>query len=176
MLPALAMRLALPCLLISAQLLGLAGCASVPVPPLLRSVLDTRPAPPGPTSAAGTGAAAGEAPTSPHPPAEQNARPAVLYFGPDMYEVDAQYLPLLRAHAERLQAEPALQLRIDAYTDPHGPVHYNLELARMRAVNVQRRLIEFGAPAQRLQIVAHGPDRRRPQAAQQQRRVELHLR
>lgn len=84
----------------------------------------------------------------------------VIYFGPDRYEVDDAYLPLIQAHAERLLAEPSLQVRIDAFTDPVGPADYNRELARMRAVMVQRQLRAMGVPARQIQIVAHGPGKR----------------
>lgn len=166
----------------SALLLALllAACGTTR-PPLMGRVEDGRAVPivtatPKPvTRGSGRGAVAAPARES----TARSADAAVIYFGPDRYQVDDNYLPLLQTHAERLLADPELQLRIDAYTDDEGPREYNLELARMRGVMVQRQLQALGVPPRQLQVVAHGPGR--PQAgvarnAAEQRRVELHYR
>ncbi|MEW6706040.1 MAG: OmpA family protein [Pseudomonadota bacterium] len=107
--------------------------------------------------------------------------PSVIYFQPDAYEVDESYLPVLEAYAERLLAEPGLQLRIDGHTDDSGPADYNLELARMRAQMVMRELLSMGVPKSQLQVVGHGKGRPKARGASAKaqaanRRVELSYR
>jgi outer membrane protein OmpA-like peptidoglycan-associated protein len=164
----------------------LAACGS-DQPPLMKRVEDDKAPPPQvPIEVAvpkpAKGAEGGPAATAstrglvaPASPVSLAPDTSVIYFGVDRYQVDEAYAPLLKAHAKRLLSDPAQLLRIDAFTDPTGPADYNLELSRMRAQTVLRELRALGVPARQLQVVGHGPERKRGRAGHA-RRVELNYR
>jgi peptidoglycan-associated lipoprotein len=180
-------RLALrvvPTALALLPLLALLAACGPAAPPLMKRVEDDSAPPrvpivvvvPKPTDSA----APAPSPTRglvPPPPASALAPDAsVIYFGRDRYQVEEAYAPLLQAHAKRLLSDPAQTLRIDAFTDDSGPADYNLELSRMRAQTVLRELRALGVPARQMQVVGHGPARKRGSAHANARRVELSYR
>jgi peptidoglycan-associated lipoprotein len=165
-------------LLSAVGIVVLGGCSWLstgPQPPLADHPLTKAPI----VAVVPAGTRADPAPPPPAPLAEGEL-PSVIYFDFDAYTVKDEYRPLLQAHAKRLLADPSLHLRIDAHTDEHGPADYNLELARMRAVSVQKQLLSLGVPATQLQIVGHGRDKaargKASASVASSRRVELSYR
>jgi peptidoglycan-associated lipoprotein len=156
---------------------SLGGCSMLgagPEPPLADRPLTKAPI----VSVSPTGNRA-EPAAPPAAPSAEGELPSVIYFDFDAYTVKDEYRPLLQAHAKRLLADPSLHLRIDAHTDERGPADYNLELARMRAVSVQKQLLSLGVPATQLQIVGHGREkaaRGKAPSVASSRRVELSYR
>ena len=161
---------------------GLAACAgsqrsigqrvAVIAPPadVAAPAASPAPAPPTPApappviAAAPSPSAATSAPPSAPPapePAEAGAEPVpssvdVIYFKSDAYKVEPSYRPMLAAHAKRLKAASGLHLLIQSWADRRGARDYNLALSKKRAETVARALVEEGAPADRLEVVAHG--------------------
>jgi peptidoglycan-associated lipoprotein len=179
---------ALPVALLLSLMLPACGPST---PPLMKRVEDASAPPPrvpivvavprpgGSADAAAPATAPAPARSLPPPAAPPVPDPSVIYFGRDRYQVDEAYAPLLQAHAKRLLADPALMLRIDAFTDESGPSDYNLELSRMRAQMVLRELRALGVPARQMQVVGHGPGRGGKGATRAHasaRRVELSYR
>ena len=162
----------------------LLGACAADKPPLLAKVQRATPTAESPAPAKAPIVSALPMPVPPDPvsaaPADapDPVPPSVLYFDSDVYELKDEYRPVLQAHARRLLRDPALQLRIDAYTVDQGPADYNLELARMRAQSVLKHLVALGVPAARLQVVSHGKGRAAARGATlaSSRRVELSYR
>ena len=55
-----------------------------------------------------------------------------VYFSFDSYEVEAQYMPAVEAHARWLAAHPNVNIIIQGNTDERGGREYNLALGQKR--------------------------------------------
>ncbi|MFL6663626.1 MAG: OmpA family protein [Rhizobacter sp.] len=156
--------------------------APAPAPPVIAAAPSPSAATSAPPSAPPAPEPVAAAPALPQPRAEAAAEPVpsgvdVIYFKSDAYKVEPSYRPMLAAHAKRLKGTSGLHLLIQSWADRRGARDYNVALSKKRAETVARALVEEGAPADRLEVVAHGE---RPAATRRiapgDRRVELQYR
>ena len=83
---------------------------------------------------------------------------SIVRFGSDAFVPEPEFDALLRAHAERLKADPRLRLLLKGHGDARGTVHYNQALAAKRADTVARALRRHGVDASQLTLIAIGDD------------------
>lgn len=79
-------------------------------------------------------------------------------FGFDSSALDANTVKVADAVAERLKADPALQLKIDGYTCTVGPAEYNLKLSARRAATVKNYLVNAGIEPSRIEARGFGEE------------------
>ena len=82
-----------------------------------------------------------------------------VYFSFDSYEVEAQYMPAVEAHARWLAAHPNVNIFIQGNTDERGGREYNLALGQKRSEAVKQRLQLLGIPAERIEAVSFGREK-----------------
>lgn len=103
----------------------------------------------------------------------ERPRERVLYFDTDASQVQTADLELIQDHARYLAAHPQMTLRLAGHADARGPEPYNRALSERRAAEVQRLLVENGAPAERILTEAHGASRPESEGWAENRRVEF---
>ncbi len=129
------------------------------------AVTETKPA-----AATGVGAGAAESvplgTTSPAPAAAGAAaagRPGkdqrVVYYGFDLYNIDARYKPAVEANAKFLVAHPDMKITIQGNTDERGSREYNLALGQRRADGVRRAMLLLGARESQVDAVSFGEEK-----------------
>lgn len=133
----------------------------VVVPPPPAAVDDAPAAAPSPTfeplpPAAAAAPSAAAAPPSAARPA--SPLPNVVRFGEDAYLPGPGADAVLRAHAERLKADPTRRLLLKGHGDGHGSVRYNRALAEKRAEMVARALRREGVSPRQLTVIGIGDD------------------
>lgn len=126
-----------------------------------------------------------EAPAAPAPatqPMEEEPAPVaaperpheqVLYFATDESRTQPADLGLIQQHARYLAAHPGLILRLDGHADARGPEPYNRSLSERRAAEVQKLLVDHGAPAERILIEGRGANEPAAEEWAENRRVEF---
>lgn len=82
----------------------------------------------------------------------------VVYFEFDSSDIKQEYLPVLRAHAEYLAANPDAKVSLQGHTDERGTREYNLALGERRALSVRRFLATQGANEGQLEYVSYGEE------------------
>lgn len=82
-----------------------------------------------------------------------------VYFGFDAYTVDAQYTPLLQAHAGFLARYAQRHALVQGNTDPRGTSEYNLALGQKRAEAVVKAMLALGANTNQLEAVSLGKEK-----------------
>jgi OOP family OmpA-OmpF porin len=103
------------------------------------------------------------------------------FFDFDKSEVKTAFHPRLKYAADLITKNPAMgQIIIAGYTDAVGTEKYNMELGLKRAQAVKDLLIQFGAPAQRLEVKSFGKSRPidtndTEEGRAKNRRVEFHV-
>jgi peptidoglycan-associated lipoprotein len=80
---------------------------------------------------------------------------SAVYFGFDNDTVGADQASELEALAKCI-ADNGKQVILEAHADDVGTEEYNILLTERRGVNVKNFLVEKGAPAELLQVVAKG--------------------
>jgi outer membrane protein OmpA-like peptidoglycan-associated protein len=95
---------------------------------------------------------------APAPRAEVSPLVSIVRFGSDAFVPEPEFDALLRAHAERLKADPRLRLLLKGHGDARGTEHYNQALAAKRADTVARALRRYGVDASQLTTIAIGDD------------------
>ena len=91
----------------------------------------------------------------PNNPLSQKA----IYFGFDQYDIDAQYIPVIEAHARWLMAHPQTHLIVQGNTDERGGREYNLALGQKRSEAVKQRLMLLGVPSGQIEAVSFGEEK-----------------
>ena len=94
--------------------------------------------------------------------AEERTRqrpPSRIYFAHDQYRMADEYLPAIAAHARYMVNNPNLVLRVAGNADERGSREYNLAIGHKRAEYVQRTLLMYGAPQQRVEVISYGSDK-----------------
>ncbi len=89
----------------------------------------------------------------------QEVLTAVVFFGYDSDQLDAETEERLRMKAAILRANPALELRIEGHADERGSTEYNLALGQRRAEAVRTFLAGYGIPSARLGTISYGKER-----------------
>lgn len=82
----------------------------------------------------------------------------VYYFGYDRYDVDAQDILSVYAHARRALTE-GRNLRIEGHTDQRGSREYNMALGERRAKAVAELMSLKGVPSDQVAVVSYGKER-----------------
>jgi outer membrane protein OmpA-like peptidoglycan-associated protein len=99
-----------------------------------------------------------------------------VQFGFDKADLTDGAQTALLTIIKELQANPALTVELEGYTDQTGPKDYNVTLSQRRVESVRRYLIEQGAELPRIHSVGLGPlNRGKGEDVAKQRRVTLKL-
>jgi peptidoglycan-associated lipoprotein len=149
----------------------LAACSSVPLDEQKAAPIEDKSAAitPGTGSGAQTGGvktvdAQGSATRGDDPTTGLLAKRSV-YFEYDQFTVQAQYQPIVEAHAKYLGANRARRIVVEGHTDERGGREYNLALGQKRAEAVKRALLLQGATEAQIETVSLGEEKPRAQGA-----------
>ena len=101
-----------------------------------------------------------------------------VYYEYDAYDIQADYQPMLEAHAQFLREHQDLNIRVEGNCDERGSREYNLALGQRRADSVKRALTLLGVPAKQINAVSLGAEKPRtlgqePQDYAENRRSDL---
>lgn len=104
-----------------------------------------------------------------------------VYFDLDDYTVQAQYLPIIKQHAEYLIKHPEHFVFIEGHTDERGGAEYNLALGQKRSTAVKKLLVLYGVKEQQLEAYSYGKEKPKAlgstdEAWSQNRRADLFYR
>ncbi len=101
-----------------------------------------------------------------------------LYFDFDSAQVRGEDIPVVKAHARYLMANPQLVVTLEGHTDERGSREYNVALGEARAKAVAKLLELNGVDHRRIRVISYGEEK--PMALghdeaawQQNRRVEI---
>ena len=102
----------------------------------------------------------------------------IIYFDYDSSAVLPRFSETIKAHAELLQANPALRTTLEGHADERGSREYNLALGERRALTVKQRLVVLGVSPEQVRVVSYGEERPADSGHDQQawglnRRVEF---
>ncbi len=114
-------------------------------------------APGGAMSGSGAGAGAGAGALPPVPANLQQGN--VIRFAFDSFEIPAEYLTLVDAHARFLSANPRRKVMLAGHADEQGGREYNLALGQKRAEAVRQRLTFLGVPDRQIEAVSFGEEK-----------------
>jgi outer membrane protein OmpA-like peptidoglycan-associated protein len=117
--------------------------------------------------------------------AEQSERGLVLTVEGVLFDFDKAQLKAggirdIKRLAEYLKNNPNTSIKIEGHTDSMGSAEYNEQLAKQRAMAVQRELTKMDVIKDRLEVVSHGEmypvaTNDTAEGRQQNRRVEIIL-
>lgn len=82
-----------------------------------------------------------------------------VYFGYDVFTVDAKYQSLIQAHGQYVGSHATAQVRVEGNTDERGSREYNLSLGDKRAQAVAKQLELMGAKGGQIEAVSYGAER-----------------
>jgi peptidoglycan-associated lipoprotein len=83
----------------------------------------------------------------------------VIRFAFDSFDIAAEYLPLVEAHARFLSSNPRRKVMVAGHADERGGREYNLALGQKRAEAVRERLTLLGVPDRQIEAVSFGEER-----------------
>jgi len=83
----------------------------------------------------------------------------VIYFDYDQSTVRADYLEVIRAHADYLASNPQVVVRLEGHADQRGSREYNLGLGESRANSVRSLMLAQGVADNQLVVVSYGEER-----------------
>ena len=151
------------------------GCATPPAPhpspaPVPAARIADAPIPPPPVQK--------EAPAPQEAPAAKIDDSNSIYFTLGATDVDLPGQQKLRAHAQRLQANPELVVTLIGHTDNLGSRAYNVAIAEKRIEGVSALLRSYGVAKKQIRHYAVGSERldrscKTTACRQKMRRVEL---
>jgi peptidoglycan-associated lipoprotein len=128
-----------------------AGCASrkktepAPTP----SVTHTEPTRPSDTS--------GGVPEKPEPVKVYDL--SDIHFDFDKYDLRPGDRDVLTSHGKWLSDNGSVRVLIEGHCDERGTVEYNLALGEKRARTARDFLVNYGVPADRVEIISYGKER-----------------
>jgi peptidoglycan-associated lipoprotein len=82
-----------------------------------------------------------------------------VYFDYDKYDVNAEYRPLIEAHAKYLLEHPQTNITLQGNADERGSREYNLALGQKRAVAVKQVLNVLGVPDKQIETISFGKEK-----------------
>ena len=88
-----------------------------------------------------------------------NADSFTLYFAYDDTEIDEVATRIIIQHANFMQSNPSVNLRLEGHADERGTREYNLALGQRRAESVANYLIANGINRNRLITKSYGEER-----------------
>jgi peptidoglycan-associated lipoprotein len=102
----------------------------------------------------------------------------IIYFDYDQSSVRAEYLDIVRAHAQYLAINPQVTVRLEGHADERGSREYNLGLGENRANAIRSLMMAEGVADNQMVVVSYGEERpasndHNDQAWSMNRRVEL---
>ena len=83
----------------------------------------------------------------------------VIYFDYDQSTVRADYLDVISAHADYLDANPQVVVRLEGHADERGTREYNLGLGENRANAVRSLMMAQGVADNQMVVVSYGEER-----------------
>lgn len=89
----------------------------------------------------------------------QQAGTDTIYFGTDMYDVDAEDQATLARQAAWLAKYPNVSVTIEGHCDERGTREYNLALGERRANAAKNYLVSQGVSASRVSVISYGKER-----------------
>ncbi len=109
--------------------------------------------------------------------ANNNGLPLIFYFGYDSVNLDEKTIIAVTAHAQIMQKNKTLKLRLEGHTDERGSRSYNLALGENRALAIKDVMALYDVQ-DRIEVVSYGEekpknDQHNANAWKQNRRVEL---
>lgn len=82
-----------------------------------------------------------------------------IYFEFDRSDVRPEYLPIVRAHAAYLRANPSARMLLEGHADERGSREYNLGLGERRGNSVLDLMQAEGASTSQVEVVSYGEER-----------------
>jgi peptidoglycan-associated lipoprotein len=82
-----------------------------------------------------------------------------IYFEFDRADVRAEYLPIIRAHAAYLRANPSARMLLEGHADERGSREYNLSLGERRGNAVLDLMMAEGGSSNQIEVVSYGEER-----------------
>ncbi|MDT8408532.1 MAG: peptidoglycan-associated lipoprotein Pal [Wenzhouxiangellaceae bacterium] len=82
-----------------------------------------------------------------------------LYFEFDRSDVKPEYLPIIRAHANYLKANPSARVLLEGHADERGSREYNLGLGERRGNSVLDLMRAEGVSSSQVEVVSYGEER-----------------
>jgi peptidoglycan-associated lipoprotein len=111
-------------------------------------------------SEAGAGAASGAgALTAQQQALAELSAKNTVYFAYDSSEIQAEYVPVVAAHAAYLVKYPAARVRIEGHTDERGSREYNIGLGERRGQAVRKALMLQGVADGQITTISYGEER-----------------
>ena len=86
-----------------------------------------------------------------------------VYYALDKADVEAEFRPLIEAHARYLGAHPMQKITIQGNCDERGSREYNIALGQRRAEGVMNMLKLLGVKADQMEVISFGEEK--PKAA-----------
>jgi peptidoglycan-associated lipoprotein len=87
-----------------------------------------------------------------------SGRLKVIHFECDRYDLSADARATLKAHADRLRANPGVNVEIEGHCDERCTTEYNLALGTKRAHATQEYLVSLGIASSRIKTVSYGEE------------------
>lgn len=94
-----------------------------------------------------------------------------VFFDTDSSELTADNDAALKDLAKWAKCKKTNVIKLEGYADPRGTVEHNAELSENRAEAVTERLVELGAPRDRIIVTLYGELGERRDTLDQDRRV-----
>lgn len=82
-----------------------------------------------------------------------------ILFDFDSAEIQADFLPVIEAHAQFMLQNTEYQLTIEGHTDERGSREYNIGLGENRAGAVQRAFQLHGVSPERITVISFGEEK-----------------
>ena len=82
-----------------------------------------------------------------------------IYYNYDQFDITEEYRGLIDVHAQFLNANKSLKVRIEGNCDERGSTEYNLALGQRRADAVKRALGVLGVAPNRIEAVSFGEEK-----------------
>jgi peptidoglycan-associated lipoprotein len=83
----------------------------------------------------------------------------IIYFEFDSSAIRAQYAQSVAAHANHLNNNSRMKVRLEGHTDERGSREYNIGLGERRAQAVRRALMLQGVRGDQISTVSYGEER-----------------
>lgn len=84
---------------------------------------------------------------------------STVYFDFDRATVKAEFLPVLKKHAEFLIANRGQSVVVEGHTDNRGTPEYNIALGERRAKAVETYLLNAGVSSSQISVVSYGEEK-----------------
>jgi peptidoglycan-associated lipoprotein len=82
-----------------------------------------------------------------------------VYFDFDKASVKADFMPVLKKHAEYLVANPGQSIVIEGHCDQRGTPEYNIALGERRAKSVEAYFRNAGVSSSQVTVVSYGEEK-----------------